>query len=438
MTIPDTFTAEDFESYFERLWPLMRSITGEGVRETHDILGEILPLDRVEIPTGSKVGDWEVPNEWRFREAYVIGPDGQRRFDAAENNLRIVNYSVPFRGTLSRAELEDHLHSLPAYRDAIPYVTSYYNPHWGFCVTQEERESLPEGDYQIVVDTEMVPGSMTMSEAVLPGTSDTEVLFATYTCHPSLANNELSGPLVTAALYRLLARRKDRRLTYRFLFGPETLGAIFFLDRHGEALKENLAAGYVLTCVGDAGAYHYKRSRRGDSLADRAAEHFLAQPENDVAEILDFFPWGSDERQYCSPGYDLPVGSLTRTMYGRYPEYHTSHDDRRVIDFRAMVETVNAFGGLCDILESNRTYTRTDPRGEPRLDLHGLYPKISESRTNHDWLKAVRWALNMSDGSHDLISIAARSELDLDLIAKWAERCHEAGLLKIEDRQTSS
>ncbi len=421
-------TPEDIAHYFDRLWPILRSITGEGVRQSHDILGELVPLTRLEIPSGSPALDWQVPQEWIVREAYIVAPDGQRILDVRENTLHLVNYAVPYRGTLSREQLEAHLYSLPEQPDAIPYVTSYYTPRWGFCLTHRQRQALPEGDYTVVVDTALFDGSLTLSEAVLPGESEQEVLISTYTCHPSLANNELSGPLVAAFLYRRLARWQTRRLTYRFVFLPETIGSLAYLQQRGEHLKERLVAGYVVTCIGDSAPFTYKRSRQGNSQADRAALYALAGHKD--LRVHDFFPSGSDERQYCSPGFDLPVGSLMRSMYGIYPEYHTSLDNRDFVSFPAMQEAVGAYETVLQALEHNRTYRNLEPFGEPNLGRRGLYP---ERGTNlpPEHLSAILWVLNFSDGAHDLLDIAARSKLSLATLAAAAQACLEAGLLEV-------
>lgn len=323
------------EAYFDRLWPILRSITGDGARETHDILGELLPLERHEIPSGTKVLDWIVPKEWRVREAYIETPDGQRICDVQENNLHLLNYSIPFFGEMSRSQLDNHLYSLPDRPDCIPYRTSYYKPKWGFCISQNKRLALPEGNYRVHIDTEHFDGSLTMSEAVLPGESDREVLFTTYTCHPSMALNELSGPLITAFLYNRIAAWPKRRLTYRFLFGPETIGAICYLAMRGEELQQKLEAGYVVSCVGDGGAYRVKRSKRHTTVAERAAIYALDQNRADY-RVISFNPSGSDEKQYCSIGYNLPFAVLTRTAFGEYPEYHTSDDNKSLMNFQAM------------------------------------------------------------------------------------------------------
>ena len=283
-----------------------------------------------------------IPKEWVVREAYLIDPLGKRILDIQENNLHLLNYSIAFKGTISKAELEKHLYSLPNQPTAIPYVTSYYAARWGFCLSQQQRDILPEGDYQVFIDTEMIEGSLTISEAVLQGESEQEVLISTYTCHPSLTNNELSGPLVAAFLYQKLAALEKRRLTYRFVFLPETIGAIAYLSVRGEHLKKNTIAGYVVTCIGDAGNFTYKRSRSYASLADHAAEHVLKHLDK-PSKIINFSPLGSDERQYCSPGFNLPIGSLMRSMYGTFAEYHTSLDNREFISFEAMAESVEVY-----------------------------------------------------------------------------------------------
>jgi len=421
------------EATFDRLWPLPRSLTGDGVRLTHDILAEVMPLQRIEVPSGTRVFDWTVPDEWRVNEAYVVGPTGERVIDYASSNLHLLGYSVAFRGRLSRAELERHLYSLPERPDAVPYATSYYAPRWGFCVSQRVRDALPDGDYEVVVDTETFPGSMTVSECVLPGTTEREVLLSTYTCHPSLANNELSGPLVAAALYARLARWPTRRLAYRFVLAPETIGAITYLALRGEHLRTHLDAGYVLTCLGDGAALTYKHSRRGSSLADVAARSAL--PAFGYVRWHDFSPTGSDERQYCSPGFDLPVGSVMRSMYGTYPEYHTSDDDRDFISFDQLQASVDACEALCRALDQGGArYRNLMPFGEPQLGRRGLYPDLTVGAANVGAGDAIFWVLNLSDSEHDLLAISERSGLGLADLHAAAQRCVAAGLLEVVDQ----
>ena len=418
------------ETTFDRLWPLPRSLTGSGVRATHDILAERIPLSRFEIDSGTQVFDWVVPQEWAVHEAYVEGPSGERVIDFAENNLHLVGYSAPFRGTLSLEELQPHLYSLPARPDAVPYVTSYYTPRWGFCLSQRQRDALPAGQYRVVIDAELFDGALSVSEALLKGSSSREVLLSTYTCHPSLANNELSGPLVAAALHGRISSWPARRHNYRFVFTAETIGAITYLALRGEHLRAHLDAGYVLTCLGDRGSLSYKRSRHGQSLADRAAAYAL--PRYGQIRWHDFTPTGSDERQYCSPGFNLPVGSVMRTMYGTYPEYHTSDDDRSFISFEALQASVDACEAVCLALEQGGArYRSLKPFGEPQLGRRGLYPDITVAADNVGAADAIFWVLNFADGEHDLLAVAGRSGLPLEALHEAALLCLEAGLLEL-------
>ena len=445
MTIPVVeaesrrFEAEslaEIESYFDRLWPLLRSVTGAGVRQTHDIISEVVPLKRIEIPSGTVCFDWTVPKEWVVHEAYVVAPDGTRMLDVHENNLHLVNYSVAFERTLSRQELDEHLHSLPDQPDAIPYVTSYYAPRWGFCLSHRQRQRLPEGEYQVVIQTTHIEGSMTLSEAVLAGEEQAEVLISTNTCHPSLANNELSGPLVSMFLYRRLAALARRRLTYRFVFLPETIGAIAYLSLRGEHLREKLVAGYVVTCAANAAPFTYKKSRRGSALADRAAMYILRELGG-AARIVDFAPGGSDERQYCSPGFNLPVGSLMRSMYHEYPQYHTSLDNREFISFEALQGSVDAYFRICRALDVNVVYRNLFPYGEPQLGRRQLIPAFTPGHVYaadvDQWAWAVKWVLNLADGENDLLAIAERSGLSLPMLHSAAQACLAGGLVARDD-----
>ena len=425
-------TPDEVAAYFDRLWPLPRSITCEGVRASHDILGEIVPLQRTEIPSGTRCFDWMIPKEWIVREAYVVTPAGDRILDFSENNLHLVSYSMPFRGRMTLQELDSRLFSLPHMPEAVPYRTSYYKEDWGFCISQNQRDSLAEGEYEVVVDSDLVNGSMTMSECVLPGETKQEVLISTYTCHPSMANNELSGPLVAAFLARRLAALPKRHLTYRFVFQPETIGAIATLQRIGDHLRKNLVAGYVVTCVGDTGNFSYKRSRRGDTLADRACEHILAN-SGGPAKITDFRPMGSDERQYCSPGFDLPVGVLSRSEPGTYPHYHTSLDNRDVISFEAICESIDMYYRLCLLLESNRVYRSQVMYGEPHLSKYDLYPTLGGSADAYFEVGDILWLMSLADGSRDLLAVAERSGSEFGRLVELAQRCVEAGLMKEEE-----
>ncbi len=427
------------EEYFDRLWPLLRSLNGEGVRRTHEILRELLPLETREIPSGTPVLDWTVPPEWVVREAYVVAPDGRRMLDVRENNVHLMGRSMPFCGRISLAELEKHLHSMPALPKAIPFVISYYAPNWGFSIAHEERERLPDGDYEVVIDTDLVEGSTTISEVVLPGELPDEVLLSTYTCHPSMANDNLSGPLIAAFLYRRLAALPRRRLTYRFAFVPETIGAIIYLSQRGDLLRERLRAGYVVTCAGDPGPFTYKRSRRGDCLADRAAELILRRRPGPPPRIRDFFPTGSDERQYCSPGFNLPVGSIMRSAYGDYAEYHTSLDNRDFVSFDALVESIDAYFEVCRALDTNVVYRNLFPFGEPQLGRRGLYSRLGAHGSEPVPIDvgALRWLLNLADGTNDLLAIAERSGYSPAALHEAAELAVEKGLLRSEGPQVA-
>lgn len=421
-----SFAASDLEAYFDRLWPLCRSITGRGFRDSLDILSEIMPMERFAFETGRQVFDWTIPREWNVRDAYLIDPDGRKRASFQASNLHLVGYSIPFQGTLPLAELRKHLYSLPDQPRAIPYVTSYYQERWGFCLADEELRGLPDGDYQVVVDTSLEPGALHVAEAVLEGTGPGEVLLSSYLCHPSLANNELSGPLVLAFLYRALAAKPNRRLTYRFALVPETIGSLAYLSLRGEHLKRHMVAGYLITCVGDAGTFTYKSSRRGDSLSDRAARLFL----RDLPHRQESFDPsdGSDDRQYSSPGFNLPIGSLMRTMYGRYPQYHNSLDNKDFMSFEAMLGSVRAYESILDIIDGNGTWMNLSPHGEPQMGRRGLYPTVGQVSLD-DYVKALMWVLNLSDGDHDLIAIAERSRVPFGTLLSVVGALREKGLL---------
>lgn len=428
------------EDYFDRLWPLPRSIMGAGFRDSLKILSEIVPFETRNCASGTKLFDWTVPQEWVVRDAYLIDPQGKRRAEFTKNNLHLVSYSIPFRGTMSLAELKSHLHTLQELPHAIPYVTSYYKPVWGFCLTHDEYKSLPEGNYQVVVDTELKPGILVSGEAVLPGKSDQEILFSSYLCHPSMANNELSGPLALAFLYEKIAAMPKRKYTYRFVINTETIGTIFYLSQRGEHLKKNLLAGYVLTCVGDAGKFTYKKSLRENSLADRAALAVLEdlrEKQQQEYSVTQFDPTdGSEDRQYNSPGFDLPIGSLMRTMYGQYPEYHTSLDNKDYISFAALQETVEAYYKIAEWIEGNQCWQRTEPHCEPQLGKRGLYPSQQDLQHEPDKLRAMLWMLSYSDGDHGVFDIAAKSKLSVSVLRTAALELEANGLLKkIEGRE---
>jgi aminopeptidase-like protein len=415
------------ESYFDRLFPINRSLTGNGNRETLKILSEIVDLSIHEVSSGTKCFDWTIPPEWNVREAWIKDSSGDIILDFNSLNLHLVGYSIPFHGHLSLSELKPHLYSIPEMPDVIPYKTSYYEENWGFCLSHNQLSSLQDEVYEIYIDTELNPkGSMTYGEAYIKGQSDDEILFSTYICHPSLANNELSGPLVTSFIYRSLASKK-MNYSYRFLFLPETIGSIFYLSRYGEILKNKLKAGFVVTTIGDKGSFTYKRSRQGNSLSDRAVELVLEQTERDFL-IEDFFPYGSDERQYCSPGFNLPVGSLMRTRYGKYKQYHTSDDNRTFISFEAMEQSVQKYLEVVNVIEENKTYQNRYPFCEPKLGDKGFYPS-NGSADYQEKLNAALWILNLADGKNDLISISKRSRTNFKLLLSVAKNLENSKLI---------
>ncbi len=408
------------------LYPIPRSLTGDGVRRTLAILGERIPLEIREVASGTAVLDWTVPDEWNVREAWIEGPDGRRVADFADHNLHLVGYSEPIDETMPLEALQEHLHSLPEQPDLVPYRTSYYRRTWGFCLAHRVRESLRPGDYRVRVDSTLEPGTLTFGECLLPGRDEREVLVSCHVCHPSLANDNLSSLVVATSLARLLARSR-RRWSWRILFVPGTIGAITWLARHRDA-GERVVAGLVAANLGDPGVFHYKRSRRGDAVVDRAVELAL-RDRGEAVEVSEFVPYGYDERQYGSPGFDLPVGSLTRTPWGRYPEYHTSADDLALIRPDALAGSLAAYLGVADALERNRVLVNLKPHGEPQLGRRGLYGSLGGGTEGKEREMAMLWVLNLSDGDHDLIEIAHRSGLPFDAVCRAAEALEAAELV---------
>jgi aminopeptidase-like protein len=413
------------------LFPICRSLTGDGVRETLAYLGRLVPKLTVhEVPSGTQAFDWTVPDEWNIRGAYIEDEHGNRIVDFARNNLHVVGYSTPVDEWMTLAELQPHLHSLPEQPGAIPYVTSYYVRRWGFCLPHAQRESLPDGRYHVVIDSTLAPGSLTYGEVILPGAEKKEVLLSTYICHPSMANNELSGPVVTSALARWIASMPERRFTYRIVFVPETIGAIVYISRHLEELRKNIVAGYVVTCVGDDRAYSLLRSRAANSIADRAAKLVLDRHAPDHVDYS-YLDRGSDERQYCSPGVDLPVASIMRTRYNSYPEYHTSLDDLTLVTPTGLEGGFVALSKTIRLIEHNHVYQTTTPC-EPQLGKRGLYPTLSTRGAGYA-VRAMTNVLAYSDGTRDLVDLASFIGISADEAIETADKLVSAGLLRVVD-----
>jgi aminopeptidase-like protein len=437
-TCPSTFQLLD--RLFDELFPLLRSITGPGLRQSFDIIARHMPLALEIVPTGTRVFDWEVPLEWRLKTARLIGPGGDIIADAARCNLHVVNYSAPVDAVLPLAELQEHLHSLPALPDAIPYVTSYYKRSWGFCLKDSVRRALPPGNYRVQIDSAFVPGGVPVADCLLPGESEAEILLSSYLCHPSLANNELSGPLVLLGLYRRLAAWPRRRYSYRFVLNPETIGSLCYLHLKAGHLRKHMAAGMVLTCLGGPDRLSYKMSRRGDSLLDRVAG---ATAERRGLRIRPFDPTGgSDERQYCSPGFNFPMGQMARTIYGEYEGYHNSLDDKDFMSIASLVRSIDENEALLNTAEIAGHLRNLCPYGEPQLGRRDLYPTTNSAatwRNSSDDLADARtllnrmlMVLNYSDGRHTLLDIAARMGGDVEEFRPVIEKLEAADLLTLD------
>lgn len=410
----------------QRLFPIHRSLTGDGVRRTLANLAEYLPGLRIhEIPSGTSVLDWTVPDEWNVTGAYVSGPDGSRIIDFAQCNVHLVSYSVPTDVSIELTELRQHLHTDSEHRDAIPYVTSYYNRSWGFCLSQDQVETLADGTYRAVVDSTLQPGHLTYAELVIPGSSDSEVLISTYVCHPSLANNELSGPLVALGLARWLMSLSQRTYTYRFVFAPETIGAITYISRNLDHLRESVVAAINLTCVGDEGDYSYLASRLGNTPLDRIARRAVRRTPQPVE--YSYLDRGSDERQYCMPGVDLPMISLMRSKYGSYPEYHTHLDDLTVVTPTGLQGGLDLARDCLRELETAEYFTST-VLGEPQLGRRGLYHTM-HARTVADDVLLRTHVLAYADGHHSLTDIAEMCGVDEGLIRDLIDELVQHGLL---------
>lgn len=410
-----------------RLYPICRSITGDGVRETLRILKEQIPLEIFEVPSGTKVFDWEVPKEWNIREAYIKNQAGEKIIDFKNCNLHVLNYSTPIQAEISLDDLKKHLYYLPENPDWIPYRTSYYKEDWGFCLSYNQYLGLKEGKYTVHIDSSLEPGHLTYAECFIQGELSDEILISAHVCHPSLANDNLAGISVVTYLIKELLRSKPR-YSFRFIFIPGTIGAITWLALN-EGKVGNIRHGLVASLLGDSGHFTYKRSRKGNSEIDQVVEMVLKSrnPEN---KVIDFIPYGYDERQFCSPGFNLSVGNLSRTPFGQYIQYHTSADNLDFIKAESLEDSYNTYLEILNVLEGNRTFMNTNPKCEPQLGKRGLYSLKGGNNDAKEFQMALLWVLNLSDGEHSLLDIAKRANMKFETIHFAASKLEEVDLLR--------
>lgn len=419
--------SQEIYQLISSLFPICRSITGDGVRKTLNILRKHIPLEVHEVPSGTEVFDWTVPREWNIRDAYIKNSQGEKILDFSASNLHVVNYSVPVHCKLSLEELKEHLFSLPDRPDWVPYRTSYYKESWGFCLSHRQYQALQDDEYEVRIDSLLEDGHLTYGEYFLKGESSEEVLISCHICHPSLANDNLSGIAIAVFLAKHLSQQ-PRRYSYRFLFIPGTIGSITWLCLN-EAQVTKIKHGLVLTCLGDSGSFTYKKSRQDSAEIDQVVAHVLQHSAKNH-QVIDFFPYGYDERQYCSPGFNLPVGCLMRSPHGSFPEYHTSADNLDFVQPKCLAESFSIISSVLQTLEKNKTYLNQNPKGEPRLGKRGLYRAIggqSEEQLNE---LALLWVLNLSDGQNSLLAISKRSGMSFSVISTAADALIKHGLLK--------
>lgn len=408
----------EMHALITRLYPICRSITGDGVRETLQIIREQIPIELREVPSGTRVFDWTVPREWNIRDAWIKNGAGERLVDFRQLNLHVVSYSSPMRRRMRLSELRAHLFTLPDHPDWVPYRTTYYEENWGFCLSEKQLERFgEEEEYEVCIDSSLKDGHLTYGELLLEGEGAEEVLISSHVCHPSLANDNLSGISLAVELARHL-QKSSHRYSYRFLFIPGTIGAITWLAQNEEIISQ-IRHGLVVTCVGDSAHLTYKRSRRGDMEIDRAFAHILGH-SGEPCELIDFSPYGYDERQYGSPGFNLPVGCLMRSRHGEFPEYHTSADNVEFVHPEALADSLAKCLAVVDLLEHNRVYLNQSPKGEPQLGRRGLYSGRGGKEESRSRNLALLWVLNQSDGQHSLLDIAERANLPFAVIKEAA------------------
>jgi len=419
---------EEIYGLIKRLFPICRSITGNGVRETLKIINEHIPIEIKEVPSGTKVFDWEIPNEWNIKDAYIKNSNGEKIVDFAKSNLHVLHYSIPIKKKIKFVDLKEHLYSLPEQPDLIPYLTSFYNENWGFCLSHKQLESMKDEEYEICIDSTLEKGHLTYGEYNLKGESEEEVLLSCYVCHPSICNDNLSGVSLLTFLAKKMSGMK-LRYSYRFLFIPETIGAITWLSMNEKNIFK-IKHGLVATCLGDPGNSTYKKTRDGDSEIDKVVEKVLIESEKPF-KILDFWPSGSDERQFSSPGFNLKVGSLMRTVYGQFPEYHTSADNLDFVRPKFLEDSFHKYINSIFILEHNLTYRNLNPKCEPHLGKRGLYSTIGGKKHEGVDEMAIMWVLNMSDGDNSLLDISYKAKINFIQIKKAADTLFQNNLLEI-------
>lgn len=431
---------KNIERLFDDLYSLCRSITGEGLRKSFDILKTYMPLELLHFKTGEQVLNWTIPKEWIVKDAWIKDEHGNKIIDFKDSNLHVINYTIGIHEKMDLQTLKEHIHTLPQLPQAIPYVTSYYKERWGFCMQHEKYEKLQDGIYEVFIESELKDGTLEVGHTVLAGNTDKEVLLSAYLCHPSMANNELSGPIVLAMLYNRIKKWENRNLTFRFVVNPETIGSIAYLSRYGEELKAKMHAGLVLTCLGGKTSLKYKMSRRENAPIDELVQYLVNTKSIDVIS-RGFTPLhGSDERQYCSPGFNLPVGQMARLVYGSYPEYHTSMDTKELMGIDNLLKSVDELENILRLLDKGGYYINTKPYGEVKLGDYDLYPSVNSHeniRTSTDTqldsrqlLNSILMLLNYSDGKHSLIDIAAKIGLNLDELITVVELLKQKGLLE--------